>query len=225
MAQLIIDSVAQLIIDPGQHGNPTSLAPVSVFPPGVRKFGFVPDVRACEPGDLILSFSRNSGFVDRQIRATQRRIGFSDEHARWTHAAIFLYEDYIVEAIPFAGVVTRSLYLDIPESVLLVRRYPGLDQDQKYKIALSALRSLGSRYNGMKVLRAGFGTLLGEWRRPWFKSEGRITICSKVYHDAHVETHRQMLQGCQLNDLITPAHLSATTSLQDVLVPWLAVSR
>lgn len=32
-----------------------------------------------------------------------------------------------------------------------------------------------------------------------------------------------MLQGCQLNDLITPAHLSATTSLQDVPVPWLAV--
>jgi hypothetical protein len=215
--------VPQLIIDPEQHGNPTGRAPVSIFPPSVRNFGFVPDVRLCEPGDLILSFRRNSGFVDKQIKKTQRSIGFSEEDARWTHAAVFLYEDHIVEAVPFAGVVTRSLYLGIPESVLLVRRYPGLSPDQKYKIALSALRSLGSRYDGMKVLRAGLGARLGGWQRPWFQSERRITICSKVYHDAHVEIHRQMLEGCALNDLITPAHLSATTSLQDVPVPWLAV--
>jgi hypothetical protein len=217
--------VPQLVIDPAQHGSRTDLAPVSIFPPGVREFGFVPDVRVCEPGDLILSFSRNPGFIERGIVATQHKIGFSDEHSRWTHASVFLYEDHIVEAIPFAGVVTRSLYLDVPQSVLLVRRFPGLDQDQKYKIALSALRSLGSRYNGMKALRAGVGALLGEWRRPWFNTEGRITICSKVYHDAHVEIHRQMLEGCQLNDLITPAHLRATASLLDVPVPWLAVPK
>jgi hypothetical protein len=35
---------------------------------------------------------------------------------------MFLYEDFILEAVPSKGVITRSLYEDIPTSVLRVRR-------------------------------------------------------------------------------------------------------
>jgi hypothetical protein len=114
----------QIIIDPKQI--PPEVAtrePVSsltALPPEARKHGFVPDLMRCEAGDLILSHSVSPTFFERQIVRAQTEAGLSDEDSRWTHAAVFLYQDFVLEAVPWKGVITRSLYSDIPDSVLRV---------------------------------------------------------------------------------------------------------
>jgi hypothetical protein len=215
--------VQQIVIDPASRGNPVDTARVNVLPPNVRKFGFVPDFSRCRPGDLILSFSVEPGFVERQIAQTQDRIGLGKEHTRWTHAAVFIYEDWILEAVPWKGVITRSVYSDIPDSVLRVRRCPGLVDEERYKIALCAQRMLGSRYDTAVVLSAGLKAQFSGWDRVWFPVARPTIACSKVFYDAHAEITQKLLQGCPLDDLVTPAHLSATQGLEDVHIPWLKV--
>jgi hypothetical protein len=215
--------VPQRIIDPAQHGDPVATARATVLPPHVRQFGYVPDFSRCMPGDLILSSSSAPGFIDRQIEHTQRLIGLADEHARWTHAAVFLYEDFVVEAVPNGGVVTRSLYQDIPTSILRVRRCPNLQNEDRYKIALCAQRMLGSRYDTTIAISAGLRVRFNAWNRYWFRVARPTIVCSKVFYDAHVEITRRLLADCPLDDLVTPAHLSATNDLEDIDVPWLGV--
>jgi hypothetical protein len=215
--------VPQFVIDPADHGNPVATSSLSVLPPSARNFGYVPDFSFCKPGDLILFCSTNPGFIDRQIARTQSLIGLADEHARWTHAAVFLYEDFIVEAVPNDGVVTRSLYLDVPQSILRVRRCPDLQNEDRYKIALCAQRMLGSRYNAGVAISAGLRARFGVWDRFWFRVARPTIVCSKVFYDAHVEITRTLLADCPLDDLVTPAHLSATSGLEDVHVTWLKV--
>jgi hypothetical protein len=216
--------VQQIVIDPTKHGSPTETAPVNILPPEVRKFGYVPDLRACKSGDLILSSSIEPGFMDRQIMAVQDQLGLAREHTRWTHAAIFLYEDWIVEATPREGVITRSLYPDIPDALFRVRRWPHLTEEERYKIALCAQRMLGARYDKKVAFFAGLKARFGEWcRHDWFPVTRPTILCSKVFYDAHVEVTRTLLKDCPLNDLVTPAHLSATGDLKDIAVPWLKV--
>jgi len=216
--------VPQIVIDSANHGNPVAISFLNVLPPHVRNFGYVPDFSLCKPGDLILFRSRNPGFIERQITITQRLIGLAEEHARWTHAAVFLYEDFIVEAIPNDGVVTRSLYVDVPQSILRVRRRPNLQNEERYKIALCAQRMLGSRYNAGIAISAGLSARFGAWNRFWFRVARPTIVCSKVFYDAHVEITRTLLADCALDDLVTPAHLSATSDLEDVDIPWLKIA-
>jgi hypothetical protein len=215
-------AVPQEVLSPSDV-SATGTISIARLPASARAFGYIPDLKLCSPGDLILSRSVKPGLIDRQIAKTQARIGFADEHKCWTHAAVFLYEDFIVEATPEAGVATRSLYEDVPDSVLRVRRCPGLSETERYRIALCAQRMLGLRYDAEIAFAAGILARFTNWKSYWFPLEGKTVVCSKVYYDAHVEITHRTFRDCPLNDLVTPAHLSATPDLEDVRVPWLEV--
>jgi hypothetical protein len=147
----------QLTIDP--RNIPEALSDtVSITPilPRARDFGCVPDLRRCEAGDLVLSFSISPNFAESQIIRAQTQAGFSADDSRWTHVAVFLYQDFVLEAVPWEGVITRSLYSDIPDSVLRVRRRPDLRVEEKYKIAMCAQRMLGTRYDISAALSLGW---------------------------------------------------------------------
>jgi hypothetical protein len=106
----------QLVIDPNNRGIPAGQKSIAQLPELVRRLGHVPDLAQCKAGDLILSCSIKPTFSERTIISAQIRAGFSAEDSRWTHAAVFLYEDFIVEADPKRGVSSRSLYFDVPTS-------------------------------------------------------------------------------------------------------------
>jgi hypothetical protein len=216
--------VPQIIIDPQRLGSQIQAAPFGTVPAAARDFGYIPDLSLCRPGDLILSFSREPGFVERQITKTQTLVGFSNEDARWTHAAVFLYGDYITEAVP-EKVSFHEVCIWTFRDVLRVRRSLQLSDDERYKIALCAVRNLGARYDTKVAISAGWKARFGLWDRVWFPLTGRTIVCSKVYYDAHVEITRKLLDGCSIDDLVTPAHLSATRDLVDIAIPWLRVPK
>lgn len=210
-------------IDSERPGNPTGTSTVNILPPNVRALGIAPDLSQCIGGDLILFRSRSPGLVQKQIARTQQRIGLGTEHACWPQAAVFLYGDYMVEAVPGRGVITRSLYADIPNRILLVRRRPNLPDEDRYKIALCAQRMLGQRYNFRTAISAALRAETYAWDRLRNSVAHSAIVCSKVYYDAHVEITRVLLKDCPLDELVTPAHLSATSDLIDIDVPWLKV--
>ncbi len=212
----------QIIVDPANLGTLVDAAPLAAVPRRARAFGFVPNFRECLPGDLILFRDVAPNIFGRAISHTQSAT-HSDENAQWTHAAVFLYDDQIAEAVPFSGVRTRSLYADIPNRILRVRRRRDLALEDRYKIALRALSMLGSRYSFEAALSIGWRSL-GFLDRVGAPKFGPIVICSKVFHDAHVEITRTLLQGCSIDAPITPAHLSATSSLEDIPLPWLKLT-
>jgi hypothetical protein len=82
---------------------------------------------------------------------------------------------------------------------------------------------LGLRYSWWKAMRIGFNLLGGLWS-PSGLFLGRVVICSKVFYDASAEATQILLAGCPLDAPTTPAHLSATSSLEDVQVDWLKIN-
>jgi hypothetical protein len=126
------------------------------------------------------------------------------------------------EAVPLSGVRPRSAYERVTTSIMRVRRHPHLGMEDRFRLAIAALRMLGLRYSWWKALQIGSRLLGGLWR-PSGPLVGRVVICSKVFYDASAEATRVLLADCPRDGMTTPAHLSATASLEDVEVDWLRI--
>jgi hypothetical protein len=79
---------------------------------------------------------------------------------------------------------------------------------------------LGARYGKLAALKLGWRMTHGLWDRAGSLSFGPVVICSKVYFDAHASITRTALNGCPFDAPVTPAHLSATSDLDDVSIGW-----
>jgi hypothetical protein len=213
--------VPQAELDPQQPIVPLGEKSILSLPGHVRRFGYVPDLSACMPGDLVLFRSHQPNVTSRSIAAAQSAGGINPEHSRWTHAAIFLSDDFVVEASPITGVTQRTLYADIPDKILRIRRQPALTEIERYRIALRALRMLGARYSFGGAILTGWYLLNGLWTSPSVNSLGPAVLCSKVFSDAYSDVTRKLLSGCPIDFPVTPAHLSATPDLEDIEVGWL----
>lgn len=203
-----------------QHARETIV--ISLLAPAVRRFGYVPAVDRLLPGDLVLY---SGGSLASPVIATmQQTAGFAAHHARWSHAAVYLEEGLVVEAVVRGGVVQRSLYDGVHQGLMRFRRPRELSDIDRYRVALRALSRIGKGYSVSKIPNLALRMARGLWRplqQPELKG---MVICSQVYHDALVEITRGYLDKCPVDSPVTPAHLSCSDSFDDVDIGWKKVS-
>src|SRR5438270_1882627 len=93
--------MAQKFLDP----DPTKIVavgnwnPSGPVPPHIRKFKHFPNIDDWLPGDLLLISAIKPGWVSKRIIQAQIRGGYVAEDARWHHAAVYLGEANVCEAL------------------------------------------------------------------------------------------------------------------------------
>jgi hypothetical protein len=207
----------QIVLDAAKTSQTVDTITIPLLDPKLRAFGFVPDIDGLLPGDLILYAQTDA--IAKAIQRAQVAAGFAEADAQWSHAAVYLDQGYIAEAIPFGGVRQSSIY-SVPDGLLRFRRLSGLSDIDRYRIALRALSKLGRPYSVGGIPKLGLRMFTGLWRRHATPDQKGIVICSQVYHDSVVEITRTFLQQCPVDAPVTPAHLSCSPSMTDISVGW-----
>ena len=82
------------------------------------KFGYMPNINNLCHGDLILTSGNN--FISKTIIEAQA-LQFP-ETCQWTHAAVYVSDWEIIEALPFKGISMGSIRTFVPKQKLMFRR-------------------------------------------------------------------------------------------------------
>ena len=81
----------QCYLDPRRTEDITEeWIPPGPIPGKVRQFGFYPNVDDWLPGDLILVSNIQPNWTHHVIERVQKLGGYSENDARWHHAAVYL---------------------------------------------------------------------------------------------------------------------------------------
>ena len=213
----------QQILDPDDTSTSGTWTPPGPIPKSVRSFGRFPDIDSWRPGDLVLVSSSKQPYLSRKIIAFQENGGFAPDDARWHHAAVYVGQRRICEAL-VTGVTTSLIYKYIGNHKLRVRRDPQISPSDGYEVALNAMLRMRSSYSFWTILRMMFQSRRGFYDQPAGMSlaSSRATICSKLYADAYSLATMRVL-GNAADDVPTPAFLSSTNLLQDVPSSWFAI--
>ena len=175
------------------------------------------------PGDILLFAPLQPTFIEKIIQQQQLRWDALPEHARFTHAAIYVGLDHLIcESVPQGGVRYSTLDARLDHSCCVVRRWPGLTPEQGQRIAYRAVSHLGEPY-GWGTILAQFlklGSLLSE-------EAAEQMICSRLCDRAITRAlidHGFPVQQVSLHSkpgtFVTPAVLSLSPKLADVEVEW-----
>lgn len=186
-------------------------------PDTVRALGKAPDIELLEAGDCVLFEALGDEKAAGLIKAAQRKT-FAENHARWTHVAIIFNKERWVEAVR-RGVSVGSVFDACTTHNLRFRRAVNVPIELRTLVAMEAMTSIGAPYTlGQSVylgVKAVAPWLLGRSFRP--HEEARI--CSQLFSDAFRKTTDLPPIRGVLSDVM-PAHLSMSTTLTDIYVPW-----
>lgn len=199
----------------------TSYPPI--LPKKTRKFGYVLDLSELLSGDIILFCDTENSKSSNAINSAQKTIaGYSKTDSKWTHAAIYMDNGKLIEAVPRKGVTIADIHDSIPGCLLRVRRNPHLEELQRLRIVIAAMSQLGKPYGMQYAI-----SMLGKFATPSTWSLGRqgvhSNICSNLCNRAYIEGAQIFPASTENLDQVPPALLSATNSLKDVRVRWLKI--
>lgn len=218
----------QLFLDPRSDPDPEAeeLIPPGPIPEEVRKFGRFPDLVQFLPGDLVLVSNLRPTKNHHVIEWVQRKGGYSQEDARWHHAAVYLGNGDICEA-DLDGVGCRAIYRYVKGHHLIrVRRDSDLTSDERWKIAIRSLTRLRQAYAFSYLPELLWMSLSGFWKQPEKPGQlpKRAKICSQLYVDAYSPVTQRVLVNTASGE-ITPAFLSSTDRLVDIPIRWLKIRK
>jgi hypothetical protein len=175
------------------------------------------DIRALQVGDIILSATD---------RLPSELIQFGTD-SKISHAMLYLGENefgnrQVVEALPFKGVVIRTVEEALEDAVLAVafRHQPNLTEEQTYKIPDFAYQQL--------EVRAGYDWRVGVFRQARFHLESKdfcmntdidYNLCKEWIGRVHLGTDRN--EGdffC--SELVLAAYQEANVPLTNTPPHW-----
>jgi hypothetical protein len=208
----------QYILDPEVEGSVGTISLPDPKPHTIRRFGRFPSTDLLYPGDLLLFSAVKPELTSRLIASAQMRGGFANEHARWTHAAVYVGRNYVVEAVE-KGVQYERLYGYVGGHRLRARRDPDLSVEQRYEIVIQALTRIRERYSYGALPRLMWGSVKGYWNQNPGLENTSAVICSQVYADSYaLVTSKLVVPGMSGN--VKPCDLSVTPHLNDVKLEW-----
>ncbi|HEX6160764.1 MAG TPA: hypothetical protein VF111_11400 [Thermoanaerobaculia bacterium] len=213
----------QHYLDPADPNFSGVCAPGGPMAPHVRLFGRYPDLSALVPGDLVLLSATAPSYLSRRVIAAQEHGGFAAADARWHHAAVYVGNGRICEAT-LGGVVASRIDRYVGTHRIRIRRDPHLRTMQGYEIAMQALSRMRWYYSIWTLVRMALQSWRGFHDDPVglrFASS-RAVICSMLYADAYSVVTQRVL-GNAAGATPTPAFLSATPTLEDVVCRWRAL--
>jgi hypothetical protein len=215
--------MAQQLLDPDKSKiTPTgSWKPSGPIPADVRAFGYFPNIDDWLPGDLLLVSASKPGWVSRQIISAQSRGGYSPDDARWHHAAMYIGDAHICEAVG-RGVHAAPMFEYIGGHLLRVRRDSQLSAEARFRLAIKALTRMRNSYSRGSVFKLFFQSFKGFWGdsdQPFAPLGIRAVICSQLYADAYAMATSKLITSTPTVQ-VTPAALSETALLVDVPVRW-----
>ena len=200
--------------------------PLSTFPfengipKAVQRHGQVLDPNRIEAGDVLLVCLKQPRGISRRIQVYQAQ-HFPQQHAQWHHAAVCGGGLEICEATT-SGVKAHEYWQYMTgQYELKIRRLMSAPEVVRAKVAYHAATMVRTRY--------GFGSLLsllgalrtGDFRqRSIFRSPG--VICSQLYFEACMRVGF-LLNPLVRPELVCPAHLSASSKLEEVPLSWVGI--
>ena len=215
--------MSQLFLDPEQTESAKPVAWVSTtLPEHVRNFGYLPDFDLWQPGDLLLFSAKRPNRAQRAIVETQKRSGYAPDDARWHHAAVYIGDRYMCEAVP-GGVRYHPVEDTVGQGLIRVRRDLNGSMEQGFRVAIKSLMRLPKSYAFRSAVRSWLRSYGTEFARAFsndYRAERDAVICSQLFHDAYMEaTNRTLIQRADKD--VMPAELSACSGLSDVASAWL----
>lgn len=176
------------------------------------------------PGDLLLLSATAPNRAQRAIVDAQRRLGYAEDDARWHHAAVYIGDRYMCEAV-VSGVRYHPVADLVGNRLIRVRRNSALSQQQRFRVAIRALMRLSKPYDFWSVtlswLRSG-GSAFGRAVSREFRVRRDAEICSQLFHDAYMEATGHALVRSADREVV-PADLSACDGLVDVPGNWIRI--
>lgn len=170
-------------------------------------------------GDVVLISPRSPTYSQKRIIAKHRN-AHSLDHACWTHAAIYIGNGLVCEAV-LKGVREYPIFEYFKDYKVRVRRATFASEHERFLVAIRAMRRLGSKYS--------FGSIytIATTPKRRFSSPGgqnyshrggmRSMICSMLCFDSYFEVTNEN----PINDAVylpTPADFSMSGKFTDVAV-------
>jgi hypothetical protein len=154
------------------------------------------------------------------IARTQRRAYPDDDHATWTHAALYIGDGYVVEASIGSGVTEGDLLVRTDSHAIVVRRSLSIAPEAARRLASTVDDYCGAPYSLRHLNEVRKALARGE-PAAVLSDEDDGYICSElvaaIWADEFLEP---LCEDFQPDALIPPAALSFTTSLQDIVSCW-----
>lgn len=207
------------------------------LPPKTLAFGKIVDVEKLWPGDLLLVRETNPDQISSAIARTQEKGGYTKEHSRWTHAAMYVGDDIHVVEATFNNVLGKGdvrltkldAYCDGANILRFRRCNEVIEHPQKaFWICVSALGRMSKPYDfgtaildWIKINLFGYGYYADNHEDKKKRNEKDAFICSTLIAESIQESVRYTLG--EENGACVPAWLSMTDLFSDVDVNWIKI--
>jgi hypothetical protein len=181
------------------------------------------------PADIILFSPRNGGGQKtKAVKTVQKHLGFDEQHAQWTHAALYVGDGKLLHVTwQLFGTQNHVARIPIssfvPDAWIRRRSASSLNSGQRDEIVERAFTMIGQDYSllrGLTFFTGKAGRQSQGSTQSALKSATRRLVCSDVVALAYEYVLNRQVFGVIDHARVTPATLSASTFLREAEVVW-----